>query len=92
MSITLPLSIFLLIYALLLAGLVFFALLNIVHLVRTGSLTMASFIATLAVMILLAFTLYGTWFLLQDTNWTQPLNIFNSDWLGGLFRLPTTFE
>lgn len=89
---SLPLSIFLVIYALLLASLGFFAVINIFHLIQTGSLTMTSFVVTLAVMVLTAFTLYGVWYLLQGTDWAQPLTIFNSDWLGGLFRLPTAFE
>jgi len=81
--ITIPLYIFLLIFliAILIIGIFYF--ISISHIFTTANLTFTSFVITLAIFALASFTIYGTYFLLQDTDWKQSIKIFDQTWFGG---------
>ncbi|KKP59561.1 MAG: hypothetical protein UR53_C0001G0061 [Candidatus Magasanikbacteria bacterium GW2011_GWC2_34_16] len=74
---SIPLYIFLFIYFAFLIIFVFFSVVNIIHIIRTGSLTFASFIITTIIGAMTIFTLFFTWALLTGTNWQTPVNILN---------------
>lgn len=74
---SIPLYIFLFIYFAFLIIFVFFSIVNVVHITRTGALTFASFIITTIISAMTIFTLFFTWTLLSGTNWQTPVNILN---------------
>lgn len=80
---TIPLYIFLFIYFFFLLTFVAFFLVNISHLARTGTFTMASFLVTFGFIALSVIILWFTWTLLNGTDWQQPLTIWNGEWSGG---------
>lgn len=82
---TIPLSTALLLYALFLVIIAIFTLVNLHHLAVNASLTLASFVATVAVFSLGTLTLFGTWSLLQDTDWQTPILSFDT----GVFQSDT---
>lgn len=67
------LSILLIIYWIFLAIFVIFVLINIYHIAVSASLTVVSFLVTFFVITAGILTIYGTWALLQDINFQQPL-------------------
>lgn len=81
--ITIPLFIFLFIFFGALLVLAAFYILNIAHIIATANLTFISFVVTFIVFALATFTLYGTWFFLQSTDWQQPVKIWDNNWIGG---------
>lgn len=83
-----PLSSLLIVYTVFLAIFVIFVLINIYHIVVSASLTAVSFLVTFFVIAAGVLTIYGTWLLLQDVNFQQPL--FNTRSLTDGFR-PSQF-
>ncbi len=84
--ISIPLYILLIAYAIFLIIFFVFFITNLLHIVLTGTTTFTSFIATFIVAALSAVTIYATWYYLQNTDWMQPITIFNTGWLGSLFK------
>jgi len=78
-----PLYIFLFIFFGALLILSIFGFIGISHLFTTANLSFTSFIVTFIVFALACFTLYGTWSLLQTTDWQLPVKIFDASWFGG---------
>lgn len=83
--ITIPLYTFLGLYALFLLGIAVFFFINVAHLAHTGTLTLVSFIATLAFLIFSTLILWETYTLLQAVNWQTPIVVWNGAWLGNAF-------
>ncbi len=82
--ITIPLYSLLVIYAVFLIVFVIFFAINFFHIILTGTTSFSSFLVTLFVTAFFALIIFGTWYLLQSTDWTQQITIWNSSWLGGL--------
>lgn len=80
-----PLYTFLGLYLLLLAVFTLFFIINIAHLVQTGSLTFVSFIVTFLFMASIVLLIYATMNLLAGTDWVQDAVIFNKEWFVRLF-------
>lgn len=80
-----PLYIFFGLYLLLFAVFVLFFIINIAHLVQTGSLTFVSFLVTFIFCASIALLLYATVNLLAETDWQQEIIIFNQEWFVHLF-------
>ena len=80
-----PLYITLGIYLLLLAIFVLFFIINIAHLVQTGSLTFVSFVVTFLFLSSVIMLIFATMNLLAGTDWQQDLIIFNKEWFVRLF-------
>ena len=85
MLITLPLYILFFLYLIFLAIFAGFSIVNIYHVVATGTFTLPSFLITFFISALTVVTLYFTWYLLQDINWQQPMTLFDSAWIAGVF-------
>ncbi len=83
---TIPLYILLIAYAVFLGIFFIFFIINLLHIVLTGTTTFTSFIATLLVVGLTIFTLFATWYYLQNTDWTQTVTLFNTGWITSLFH------
>lgn len=81
--VNIPLYIFLFIYFFFLLTFVAFFLVNIGHLVRTGTFTLASFLVTFGFLAFTAIVSWFTWILLAGTDWQQPLTVWDSGWFGG---------
>ena len=77
---TIPISVFLIIYLVILVMLMIFFAVNFFHIIFTGTTTFSSFLATLFVFASIALILFGTWYFLQDINWSQTITIWNSSW------------
>jgi hypothetical protein len=84
-----PIYIFLFLYLLFLCLFVVFSIINIYHIVMSASFTLASFIITFFMMALTIFTLYFTFELIKNADWTQTITIFNIDWITGIFLQKT---
>lgn len=78
--ITIPISVFLIIYFIILAILAIFFAVNFFHIVLTGTNSFSSFLATLFVVAAVALTLFGTWYFLRDIDWSQTITIWDSSW------------
>ncbi|MDD2758463.1 MAG: hypothetical protein PHD72_03790 [Patescibacteria group bacterium] len=87
---TLPLYVFLIIYFVFLFFFGLFFLINIAHLYQTAALTVASFIVTLIMLAAIAIIIWATWYLLQNTDWTQTVTLFDSSWFSGLLSFNQT--
>ncbi len=83
---TLPLYILLIAYAIFLIIFFIFFIINLLHIVLTGTTTFTSFIVTFLIMALTAFTIYGTWYYLQNTDWQQSVTLFDASWITSLFK------
>lgn len=81
----LPLYTLLGLYLLLFAVFVLFFIINIAHLVQTGSLTFVSFLVTFIFCASVALLLFATINLLTDTDWQQQIIIFDKEWFVRLF-------
>ncbi len=80
-----PLYTFLGLYLLLLGVFTLFFIINIAHLVQTGSLTFVSFVVTFLFLASVIIMIYATMNLLTGTDWQQEVTIFNKEWFVGLF-------
>lgn len=85
MLITLPVYTLLFLYLIFLTIFAIFSIVNVYHVVVTGTFTLASFFITFFVSVLTVITLYFTWHLLKDIDWQQPMTLFNSDWITDVF-------
>ena len=86
-----PLYIFLIPYLLFALVFAVFIMVNIGHLVRTGSVTMVSFMATAIMMTLAVLIFYFTFSLLSGAYFGEPVVIWNGDWLKNIFTTTPTF-
>jgi len=77
---TVPLYIFLFIYLLFLCVFTILSLINLYHIVSTGTFTFVSFIMTFFTFVATVLTLYFTWHLLSGIDWQQPLTLFDGSW------------
>lgn len=83
--ITIPLYTILFAY---LAGVFLCAVLLLVdwlHLVRTGTFTLASLIVTIVALAGTAIIFWATWYWLQGTVWQTPVTLWDNTWLGAVF-------
>ncbi len=85
--IAVPIYLFLFAYFFFLFVWLIFMLINIAHLVNTGTLTFGSFVATFTVLSLAVIILWATWNLLLGTDWQQTITVWNNSWISDLFRL-----
>ncbi len=76
--ISIPLYIFLAIYALFLLVFIFFFFANFFHLFHTGGTTHLSFIVSVMLMALAALVIFATWYLVRNVDWQQTLDIGGS--------------
>lgn len=72
-----PLYSLLFVYILFLTIFSVFLLINLYHILMTGSITIVSFFASFFVFFGAFLILYLTWYLLQDINWQQTLIDFS---------------
>ncbi len=89
MILTLPLYIFLFLYFAFLAIFMLFVIINFHHIISSGTLTLTNFFFTVLIAAITIFILFGTYQLLQGTDWQQSVVIFNSQWISGVFPEPT---
>jgi len=88
--VTIPLYIILFIYLAYLAVIFLFSYVNLSHLFRNGALTVISFLITFLVIVLAITTLYFTFVFLSGTDWTQPLTLWNNNWISNILN-PSNF-
>ena len=81
--ITVPLSVFIIIYLVLVAIIGVFFIINFFHIVLTGTNSFSSFLITVFVLAAVTLILYGTWYFLQGVDLSQQITIWNKAWLGG---------
>ncbi|MCF6277016.1 MAG: hypothetical protein L3J07_04215 [Candidatus Magasanikbacteria bacterium] len=74
-----PLYFALFAYLLFLVGFVVLFLLNVYHIVSTGTFSFWSLAVTFFTLISITLVLYLTWFLLQDVNWQAPIIEFGAN-------------
>ena len=86
--VAIPIYIFLFAYFFFLFIFLIFMLINVAHLVNTGTLTFSSFVVTFVILFLTTIILWATWNLLQGTDWQQTITVWNNSWIGGLFNIP----
>lgn len=86
--VTVPFYSLLFIYGFFLLGFSVFFLINLGHLVRTGTFTFASFFVTFTYIIFVAVALWTTWSLLQGVNWQEPITLWDKNWLGDFTSIP----
>ncbi len=82
---TVPLSLFFYLYLAFLAVFVIFFLINLAHLIGTGTITIISAGITIAVVIFCAFILSFTWNFLQTVDWQTPVVLWDTTWISHLF-------
>ncbi len=80
--ITVPISIFLIIYLVISVMLAIFFAVNFFHIILTGTTTFSSFLATLIVFASIALVLFGTWYFLRGIDWSQTITIWDNAWFG----------
>ncbi|MBT3817216.1 MAG: hypothetical protein HOG08_02615 [Candidatus Magasanikbacteria bacterium] len=87
MIITIPLYFFLLLYLLFLTVVTVFLLINLYHIITSGSITIVSFLITFLVFAGLFFTFYATWQLTayDQVDWGGTVILFNAEWFTHLF-------
>jgi len=85
--IILPLYIFLFIYFAFLLVFLFFAIVNTLHMMQTGGISMVSFFVTFLVFVIVCVTFFLTWFFLQGTDWQQTIKIFDNAWISNTISL-----
>ena len=73
--ITFPLYFLFFAYGAFLLIFLFFSITNIWHIIQTGALSMASFVITVIVALLVIFTFLATTYFLQGVNWQEPIVI-----------------
>ncbi|MDO9509834.1 MAG: hypothetical protein Q7J14_00935 [Candidatus Magasanikbacteria bacterium] len=84
--INLPLYIFLFLFFGFLVIFLIFLFINLYHIFETSSLTLASLTVVILIFAVSAFTLFTTWYLLQDVNWQTQITIFDSSWITNIFN------
>jgi len=67
-------------YLIFLCIFVIFSLINFYHIIATSSLTFVSFTITFLVFALTILTLYFTWQIISQVNWSQNLILFDTNW------------
>jgi len=88
--ITFPLYIILLVYLTYILIIGWFAYINLSHLFRNDALTATSFLVTLLLAIFIAVTLFFTIASLSEVDWTQPITLWNNDWISNILT-PSNF-
>lgn len=83
--VSVPLYVFLFIYFFFLLAWAAFFLINVSHLVHTGTMTVASFSATIAFLAFSAVILLATFYFLKDISWQEPVILWNNQWFGSVF-------
>lgn len=83
---TIPLYSLLFVYIIFMTVFAVFLLVNLYHILMTGSVTIVSFFVSFFVFFSTFLILYLTWYLLQGTDWQQTLVNFSG--LSGLFNSP----
>ena len=81
MILAIPLYFFLFLYFGFLALFIAFVVINFYHIVASGTMTLASFVITFLTATATIFILFFTHQLLRDTDWQQPVTLFNSAWI-----------
>lgn len=79
--VTIPFYSILFIFCFFLLTFITFSLFNIGHLVKTGTLTHASFLVTFLFLVAMVIIIWATLSLLYGVDWTMPMPIWNVDWL-----------
>lgn len=83
MILEIPLYVFLFTYFGFLTIFFIFIAVNFYHIFSSGILTIVNFVITIFVLGVTIFGLFGTHKLLLDTDWQQPVTVFNSNWITG---------
>lgn len=81
-----PLYTLLIVYAIFLIVFFTFFVINFWHIFLTGTTTFNSFVVTFLVLALSVFTLFGTWYFLQDIQWHEPLISLDIPSLTNIFK------
>ncbi len=92
LTITIPLYILLLIYALAIIGISVFVVINIYRLFSSASFTFTSFFITFFVISSQIIILLFTWNILQGIDWTTPLITLDIPSLSTLFNQNSTLQ
>jgi phosphatidylglycerophosphate synthase len=79
--IIIPLYVLLIVFGVFLLTALIFALVNVGHLIKTGTLTAASFTATFLFGAYTVIVIGLTLSQLAGIDWTQPVTIWNNDWI-----------
>lgn len=89
MVINLPLYVFLFVYFgfLLIFGV--FVGINFYHVFKSGILTFTNFLVTVLIAAATIFVLFGTFQLLQGTDWQQTITLFDLNWFAEAIPEPT---
>ncbi|MBU0661244.1 hypothetical protein KKG22_03625 [Patescibacteria group bacterium] len=88
--IDIPLYMFLFLYFLFLAVISVFLLINLYHIIVSGSMTLTSFFLTFLIFGGLGFTLYMTLQLTAQVHWGNTLTVFDPAWISNIFT-PSNF-
>ncbi|MBT4153171.1 MAG: hypothetical protein HOE53_00815 [Candidatus Magasanikbacteria bacterium] len=82
-----PLYLFLFLYWIFVAVFVTFMLINLYHIIASGSFTFPSFFMTFFVFASVTLIMYFTWTAITSAgiNFRQPVTLFNIDWISGVF-------
>jgi len=83
--ISIPLYVFLFIYFFFLLGFLAFFFVNISHLVHTGTMTFASFAATIIFLAFSGAILLATFYFIRDLDWQATLTLWDNRWIGSIF-------
>lgn len=83
--ISVPLYIFLFIYFFFLIGFAAFFFINLGHFVHTGTMTFASFFATVSFLVFSTVVLMATFYIVREVSWQQTVTLWNMQWLGSIF-------
>lgn len=88
---TVPLYTFLFVYGFFLLAFSALSLVNVGHLIKTGTFTFGSFFVTLLFVFFTAGVLFITLNALSQFSWTEPVAIWNAGWIQNPFssELPT---
>lgn len=89
MIISIPLYIFLFIYFGFLVIFFLFVGINFFHIIKSGTLTFTNFLITALAAATTIFILFGTFQLLQGTDWQQTITLFNANWFANVLPEPT---
>lgn len=78
--ITISFFVALVVYFIFLTIWLIFGLVNVAHLVSTGTFTTTSFVFTLLFLVYAVIVLGFTWHFLGGIDWQQPLTVWDSTW------------
>lgn len=82
--ITIPMSILLIAYAVVILLYLFFSAICVHHIIRTASFTTIGFLVTFFVLSAGVLTIYGSWYLLQEISWVQSITLFDNSPIGSV--------